>query len=170
MTTKGKLLVAGAGDVNTDVTTGSFPAAFSSGYAFSGGVAAVAASGSGSGSNFNYNCRAGFSDYGNWITLAAPGRNIYSTMPWDKYFGLYAYSFSPRYDYMSSTAIASAFAAAAAARAWGYQPALTAAGVVQRLQATGTGLDTSGGCWPPAIWAALPWSTSPGRWIAGPPS
>ena len=144
--TKGKLVVAGAGDGST--TAKAYPAGFSTGYAFSYGVAAVASAGKDSGSSVNYQCQANFTNHGSWITLVAPGTAIFSTMPYDKPFGMHQwYGYKERYDYTTGTNNAAAFVAATAARAWGYQTSLTNASVIQRLKDTGFSITADGVCW-----------------------
>ena len=144
--TKGKLVVAAAGDNNTSSVTSNYPAAYSTSFS---GVVAVAASGDGN-SPVNYTCKATTSNYGNWITLAAPGTSIYSTTPWDKAFTM-SFAKLGRYYYWSGTAQAAAFVSAAAARVWGYLPGDTAAQVATRLRDKGNGLSINGTCWPSSM-------------------
>jgi hypothetical protein len=154
VTSKGKLVVAGAGDWGT--SNKYYPAGYSTGYTFSGGVVAVAASGVGSGDFYNYNCRSDMTNYGDWITLVAPGAHIYSTKPWDKtFFRNRLFNTKQRYDYLtnttSDTISAAAFVSAAAARAWGYQTSLSNIQVVQRLKGTGFDIFADGACWPTSM-------------------
>ncbi len=149
---KGKLVVAAAVNSNTNDPTNSYPAAYSTLYV--GKVVAVAAGGRGNGTNPDYACKASNSAYGSWITLTAPGTRIYSTTPWDRNFQLWANGNAQlRYSNLSGTAQAAAFVAATAARAWGYQPALNAAGVTTRLQTTGVPLSSNVNCWPSGMTA-----------------
>ena len=150
--TKGKLVVAAAGDSVTSLTTNSFPAAYAQNIqAYAGfyyGVVAVAASGSGNSDSPDYTCQSPNTNYGSWITFVAPGVHVFSTTPWDKPFELASVlGRKPRYDYMFGTPMAAAFVAGAAARTWGYQPTLANVGVVSRMKTTGPGLSTTNNCW-----------------------
>ena len=150
---KGKLVVAAAGD------SGNFDKLYPAGYAqdatVGSGVVAVAAGGNSSGMGIDYNCKASYSNYGDWITLVAPGTAIYSTTPYDRPFTLHDFgSTKERYDYMDSTAMAAAFVSATAARAWGYQATLTAVKVKQRLVDSGWPVSTDSGCWDSSTSAA----------------
>ena len=69
---KGCIIVAAAG--NDNVNTLFYPAAYT-------GVIGVAATAPG-------DTKASFSNYGNWITVSAPGLNIYSTLPGNSYGNL----------------------------------------------------------------------------------
>ena len=149
ITTKGKLVVAEAGDADDSGPDLFYPAAFTqSAYPFAGGVISVAATGQSTLDGLNYSCRAPFSNYGSWITMAAPGVNILSTTPWNNPFYLQKNGTNPHYDSMSSTAEAAAFVAGETARTWGYLPTDTNLDIKKRLQATGNGSTFDGKCWP----------------------
>jgi len=144
---KGKMVVAAAG--NNSSSGAFYPAAWSVGY--SGQLLAVAAIDNGDTSI--YGCRASYSNYGSYVSVAAPGTNIYSTLPYDKPFYLNYYDgISARYDYLSGTSMATPFVAAAAARRWGYKPTETNAQVGTDVK-TGS-LNTvyaDGSCWPASM-------------------
>ncbi len=143
---KGKLVVAAAGDYANENPTAYYPAAYQAN--FPNKVIAVASSGQWNGSYYYYTCQSSTTDYGPWITLVAPGVNIYSTFPWDKPFSLgMPGTVQPRYDYYSGTGEAAAFVAAAAARVWGWQPTQKAAWVTSQLSSSGAALNLTGGCW-----------------------
>jgi thermitase len=95
---KGVLIVAAAG--NDGVPYYSYPAAHNT-------VMAVAAS------NSSTNTLADFSNYGDWISVAAPGVNIYSTY------------LSGKYAMMDGTSMASPMAASMAALLKNHHPGLT---------------------------------------------
>ena len=147
---KGKLIVAAAGDKNANSKASSYPSSYSSGFpAISDHVMAIAASDPTLAAP-NKNCKSSQSNVGDWITEFAPGVGILSTTPWDKSFKLNSlYGVTPRYGYVDGTAPASAFVAAEAARLWGYKPSLTVPEVVTTIQQTGYHVNPNGGsCWP----------------------
>ena len=161
LNTKGKLLVASAGNSNTDSFTYSYPAALST--VFPGKLLSVAASGSneyvdadGDGYwDYYYSrpdCKADYSNYGSWVNVIAPGTDIYSTTPYDKPFYMnYFYGFWPRYEYLSGTSMAAPFVAAAAARRWGYKPASTNTEVFNEVVNSGWSVEGDGVCWPTSM-------------------
>ena len=159
--TKGKLVVAAAGNNNTSDTTYAYPAALAADPLFANKVLAVAASGmrveetSSDGYTYywtNYNCRADYSNYGDWVSVIAPGSDIYSTMPYDKPFYMnYFYRAYPRYDYLSGTSMATPFVAAAAARRWGYKPLETNVQVGADVVNSGWEVYGDDTCWPSSM-------------------
>ena len=146
-------MVAAAGNNGGPDITYSYPAAYSVDFPE---VVAVTSSGKISGSTVNYSCMETSDTYGSWITLAAPGYGIYSTVPWDKPF-YFSSSMTERYAVSSwaGTDSAAAFVAAAAARVWGYLPGSSAAAIVQRLKDTGNALTIDGTCWSSSMPATL---------------
>jgi hypothetical protein len=102
------------------------------------------------------NCRADYSNYGDWVSLSAPGTMIQSTLPWDKPFYLNYYAgYSTRYDSLSGTSMATPFVAAAAARRWGYKPLETNAQIgadVTSISSRQTwDYEGDGSCWPSSM-------------------
>ncbi|WP_051185055.1 S8 family serine peptidase [Desulfatiglans anilini] len=121
---KGKLLVAAAGNSNS--TEANFPAFWS---LYSDGVMAVAA-------NDQRDCRASFSNYGEYVTISAPGVSIFSTLP------------GGGYGSWSGTSMATPFVAAAAARLFAQNPNLTYGEAAEILEAFSDRLQFDGSCWP----------------------
>jgi thermitase len=168
--TKGKLLVAAAGNSNTDSPF--YPAAYSVAPAFLNRVLAVAASGlyvTGSTDGVSYwyaTCKAAYSNYGTWVNIVAPGTEITSTMPtkpnWNRMYN---------YGTMNGTSMAAPHVAATAARVWSLNPLFTNVQMAERLTGGGAspqprfqastygpydvdedGTDDLAYCWDPA-WA-----------------
>ncbi|MEI9972377.1 MAG: S8 family serine peptidase [Ignavibacteriota bacterium] len=73
---------------------------------------------------------AGFSNYGTWIKIAAPGANIQSTLP------TYANAMGLNYGLASGTSMATSFVSALAGLLYSIKPDLSAAAVAQRIQQT----------------------------------
>lgn len=119
--TRNKLVVAAAG--NDASSTEVFPAGYADEVELVNKLISVGASGRDESSLVNYQCQWGGSNYGSWVSVVAPGHNIYSTTPWDTSFYLnYFDGRNTRFDYLSGTSMASAFVSASAARYWGYKP------------------------------------------------
>ncbi|HSV85971.1 MAG TPA: S8 family serine peptidase, partial [Levilinea sp.] len=148
--TKGKLLVAAAGNSNT--STLFYPAAFSVEYP--NRVLSVAASGAYveyeyDGYTYRYLdnwCKADYSNYGAWVDIIGPGSEIFSTLPYRKPFSLQDYQDYDGYGYLSGTSMAAPFVSAVAARAWGYLPGYLNHQISQYIKDWGDGIDTE--CWP----------------------
>jgi len=112
----GSLVVAGAG--NDDSYAYNYPAAFSNAMAI--------------GATDSADKRASFthgaSSYGSWVTMAAPGKDIISTIP------------GGSYDYLSGTSMAAPFVSGAAAVLWSTHPEWTPDQIRTRLEKTATPL------------------------------
>ena len=149
---KGKLVVAAAGNNNSDVLV--YPAAYAVSPDFPpDSILSVGASGGEVSLNIDYDCRWPQSNYGSWVNVIAPGNDIFSLTPWDKPFALNysAGGINTRFDYMDGTSMASAFVSAAAARRMGYKPLFTSQQVGADVKSLGRGVDTSCGgtsAWP----------------------
>jgi thermitase len=124
---RGVLLVAAAGNDNTE--TKSYPAAYEE-------VVAVAATD-------QYDNKAYFSNWGDWIELAAPGVGILSTMP-TYYVTLNGYGYSMNYDYLDGTSMACPHVAGVAALIWSLYPNKTRDWVRLWLRDTADDLGTPG--------------------------
>jgi len=101
----GVLVVAAAGNDNTNMK--SYPAGYDE-------VIAVAATD-------QYDNKAYFSNWGDWIELAAPGVDIYSTMP-TYWVTMNNYGFPMNYAYMSGTSMACPHVSGLAALVWSLHP------------------------------------------------
>lgn len=121
---KGCILVAAAGNDNAQIPF--YPAALV-------GVVAVASS------NPN-DSKSSFSNYGNWITCAAPGINIYSTVPGNGY------------QYLSGTSMSCPMVSGLFGLVWSKNPAASAAAV---RSAVLNNLDPVPGAWCPGRINAL---------------
>ena len=138
--TKKKLLVASAGNDNS--STPSFPAGFADPAAypeFSGRVLAVAA-------HDISQCRAGFSNYGSWVSVTAPGVDVWSTLP--PSMG------STGFASWSGTSMAAPHVTGAAAAAWERYPTYNNMQVANLITTNDanyaglTGLNRDDICWP----------------------
>jgi subtilisin family serine protease len=92
--------------------------------------------------------RASFANTGSWLSLAAPGENVFGAVSQDSNPELYPRSALPGaqsglYGYASGTSFAAPQVAGAAALVWAANPALTAQQVAQILKETASG----GGRW-----------------------
>jgi len=125
----GVLLVAAAG--NDNITLKSYPAAYEE-------VIAVAATD-------QNDMKAYFSNWGNWIELAAPGVDIYSTMPtYHVTLNDYPYGYSMNYDFMSGTSMACPHVAGVAALVWSIYPEAASNWVRTQLRYTAKDLGDPG--------------------------
>lgn len=123
---KGMLIVAAAG--NWDSTDAMYPAAYQ-------GVLAVGATDRMWDEELqkDVDVKTCWSNYGEYVAIAAPGTWIYSTFSRRSTW----YSTPQDYVYMSGTSMAAPFVAGAAAVVWGKWPGMTRPQVVELLTTTG---------------------------------
>jgi thermitase len=145
--TKGKLLVAAAGNDNTNDPTNAYPAALS--IIYPNMVLAVAA-------HDQAHCRAAedlsnpFSNYGTWISISAPGYEILSIVPISVPT---PFSFSG-FEVWDGTSLAAPHVSGAAALAWQKFPTYTNAQIGSLITTLNAGTDSNspllrdGTCWP----------------------
>jgi subtilisin family serine protease len=145
---RGALLVAAAGNGYFDGSPVVFPAALlqPEGSSGRGGRGLVVAASTPS------RARASFSSTGSYISVAAPGENVFAALSSQSEEGAYPRvplpgSLSGLYGFGSGTSFASPQVAGAAALVWGVNPKLTAAEVAQVLKDTAQGA----GAWNPEL-------------------
>jgi len=127
VTRRGVLVVAAAGNDAISCTT--YPAYFDE-------VVAVTATS-------QSDTKASFTNFGTWVEVAAPGVNIYSTMP-TYHVTMNDYGYPMNYANMSGTSMATPCVSAVAGLVWSRFPSLTRDQVRIHLRKTADDLGTSG--------------------------
>lgn len=127
----GAILVAAAG--NSGSASKLYPAAYDN-------VIAVAATN-------NFDQRAGFSNYGSWVDVAAPGENIFSTFPNHSFVIGANYGRAQGYDVGSGTSMASPIVAGIAALTISAQPGSTNADIRAKVAAGSDKISGTGQYW-----------------------
>lgn len=128
---QGVVIVAAAGNAGTQAQV--YPGAYPN-------VIAVAATD-------NNDAKASFSTYGKWVDLAAPGVNVYSTLP--NYTSALATQdkLSPGYDILSGTSMASPMVAAVAALTWSTSAGTSNTAVRARVESSADKIKGTGTYW-----------------------
>ncbi len=128
---KGSVLIAAAG--NDSTATKFYPAADSN-------VISVAATD-------NNDVKASFSNYGDWVMIAAPGKDIFSTFPTHAYNIQRSISTALNYDYLSGTSMATPMVSGVAALIWTTPYGTSNQAVVDRLFSTVDPITGTGTYW-----------------------
>ena len=122
---RGVVIVAAAG--NDGVSTPHYPAYYSN-------AIAVAATD-------NVDAKASFSTYGSWVDVAAPGVNIFSTLP------NHPNSIGLNYDYLSGTSMAAPYVAGLAGLLWATSYGTSNTNVRNRIESTADNISGTGTNW-----------------------
>ena len=127
----GAVIVAAAGNAGTQAKI--YPGAYPN-------VIAVAATD-------NTDAKASFSTYGNWVDVAAPGVNVYSTFPNHTFVLGTQNNRSMGYDIASGTSMASPIVAGVAALAWSSHTGATNTSVRANVESTADPILGTGSYW-----------------------
>ncbi|PNI09402.1 peptidase S8 [Arthrobacter sp. AFG7.2] len=128
---EGVVIVAAAGNAGTEAEI--YPAAYSK-------VIAVAATD-------NKDAKAPFSSYGEWVDVAAPGVDIYSTFPHHEFVAGIQGGRHKGYDLGSGTSMASPVVAGVAALVWSADDDATNESVREDLESTADHIKGTGTYW-----------------------
>ncbi len=128
---KNVVVVAAAG--NSGSSTPVYPAGYSN-------VVSVASSN-------NLDQKSSFSNYGNWVSVAAPGENIYSTMPTHTFALQTQNGKTMNFDYMSGTSMSTPMTSGVVALIWTTSFGTSGANVRSRLQSTTDKIGGTGYYW-----------------------
>ncbi len=153
--TKGKLVVAAAGNSSTSLISNAYPAAYAKDAVLGAGLLSVGAARQNSvtvdvngddiitpSTETFTRCAANFTNYGSWVEIIAPGESIYSTLPTSYPFYRSTFNGLDRYaDYISGTSMAAPYVSAVAARVWGTAVFNTPADLADHLVAAGRPLN-----------------------------
>lgn len=129
--THGVVIVAAAG--NSANPSKTYPGAYTN-------VIAVAATN-------NLDKKTSFSSYGNWVDVAAPGENIFSTFPTHSFYLQTEYGRSLNYDFGSGTSMATPMVSATAALIWSTPYGTSNSAVRARLEKTADKIAGTGTYW-----------------------
>lgn len=128
---KGVVLVAAAG--NDGLNQPFFPAGLN-------GVVSVASTG-------NTDAKSSFSNYGTWVDVAAPGENIYSSLPTTAFNMQNESALNTNYDYLSGTSMSTPVVSGAIALIWSTPYGTSPTAVIQRLFDTADKIAGTGQYW-----------------------
>jgi thermitase len=128
---KGSIIVAAAGNNNT--TNKFYPGA-------NANVVTVAATN-------NKDKKASFSNFGDWVEVAAAGENILSTFPTHPYVGQNSWKTALNYDYISGTSMATPLVSGVVGLLWSSSYGTSKEAVVDRLYATADKITGTGSSW-----------------------
>ncbi len=95
----------------------------------------------------NNDVKASFSSYGNWVDVAAPGENVYSTFPNHEFYLQTVYGRSLNYDFGSGTSMSTPFVAGIAALVWDTEYGTGAQSVRDRIEQTADAVSGTGSYW-----------------------
>jgi len=152
-------------------------------YAWDGGAVLVAAAGNSNNPSPTYPAKyknvisvaatdeddnkASFSSYGDWVDVAAPGVNIYSTFPNHDFVLRDKYGRSYNYDYGSGTSMSTPIVAGIAGLVWSTEYGKSSQAVRDRIEQTADSIPGTGSYW---IWGRVNACNAVGGNCSGEPS
>lgn len=95
----------------------------------------------------NNDVRATFSSYGDWVDVAAPGVNVYSTFPNHAFYLQAEYQRSNNYDFGNGTSMSVPHVSGIAALVWADEPELSNTDVRNRIEETSEPIPGTGTYW-----------------------
>ncbi len=127
---KSVIIVTAAGNDNT--TNKFYPGGYD-------GVITVAATD-------NKDQKASFSNYGDWVEVAAPGKDIFSTLPTESH-SYQGNGVALNYDYLSGTSMAAPMVSGVVALIWSTQPNASSHEIINKLYDTADKINGTGSSW-----------------------
>lgn len=95
----------------------------------------------------NLDQKSSFSSYGSWVSVVAPGENIFSTFPTHPFYLQTEYGRSENYDFGSGTSMATPMTSGVVALIWSTSYGTTAQSVRSRLELTADKIPGTGTYW-----------------------